>query len=110
MTKRIEVVFTKDLPGVARSGDQRAVAGGFWRNFLLPRGLAVPAGVRQTRRLTKQRQELAVQEGVDVKKVQAGMQQAEKEREKQKEARAARKQEKKTREVKKAAILKSKEA
>ena len=36
----MEIVFTKDVPNQARAGEIRRVAGGFARNYLIPRGLA----------------------------------------------------------------------
>ena len=39
----MQVVFTKDLKSVARKGEVKAVKDGYFRNFLLPRGLAVLA-------------------------------------------------------------------
>lgn len=40
----MKVVFLEDVPGVAKAGEAKEVAGGYARNFLLPRKLAVPAG------------------------------------------------------------------
>jgi len=39
----MKVVFKKDVPGVAKAGEVKDVADGHGRNFLIPRGLAVPA-------------------------------------------------------------------
>lgn len=39
----MKVLFKKDVEGVARAGDVKDVADGHARNFLVPRGLAVPA-------------------------------------------------------------------
>src|SRR6266496_2814756 len=39
----MKVVFLKDVEGTARSGDVKDVTDGFARNFLLPKGLALPA-------------------------------------------------------------------
>ncbi len=37
----IEVIFLKDVPGVARKGEQKKVAPGYARNYLLPRNFAL---------------------------------------------------------------------
>jgi large subunit ribosomal protein L9 len=39
----MKVVFLSDLPGVGQAGQVKEVAEGFARNYLLPRGLALPA-------------------------------------------------------------------
>jgi large subunit ribosomal protein L9 len=39
----MKVIFTKDVPSVARAGEVKEVADGYGRNFLLPRGLATLA-------------------------------------------------------------------
>lgn len=39
----MQVVFTKDVKNVARKGEVKAVKDGYFRNFLLPRGIAVMA-------------------------------------------------------------------
>lgn len=37
---KIKVIFTQDVPGQARKFEAKEVATGYFRNFLLPRGLA----------------------------------------------------------------------
>jgi len=39
----MKVVFLSDLPGVGQAGQVKDVAEGFARNYLIPRGLALPA-------------------------------------------------------------------
>ncbi len=39
----MKVIFVRDLPNIAQSGDTKEVADGYARNYLLPRGLAVVA-------------------------------------------------------------------
>jgi large subunit ribosomal protein L9 len=39
----MKVVFKKDVPGVAKTGEVKDVADGHARNYLIPRGLAVAA-------------------------------------------------------------------
>jgi len=39
----MKVVFLSDLPGVGQAGQVKEVAEGFARNYLLPKGLALPA-------------------------------------------------------------------
>src|SRR3990172_8264313 len=39
----MKVVFLEDVSGTGRAGEVKEVAPGYARNFLLPKGLAVPA-------------------------------------------------------------------
>src|SRR4030081_695269 len=39
----MKVLFKKDVPDVAKAGQVKDVADGYARNFLIPRGFAVPA-------------------------------------------------------------------
>jgi large subunit ribosomal protein L9 len=39
----MKVLFKRDVPGVAKAGQVKDVADGHARNYLIPRGLAVPA-------------------------------------------------------------------
>lgn len=51
---RVKVLLTKDVPELGHAGDVYAVAGGYARNYLMPRGLAVLA----TRGAMKQADEI----------------------------------------------------
>lgn len=46
----MKVVFLQDVPGVARLGDIKKVKRGHARNYLLPKGFAVPATPEEIRR------------------------------------------------------------
>lgn len=39
----MKMVFLADVPSVAKEGDVKEVSNGYGRNFLLPKGLALPA-------------------------------------------------------------------
>ena len=39
----MKVIFLNDVPDVAKAGEIKEVADGYGRNFLLPKGLALPA-------------------------------------------------------------------
>lgn len=39
----MKVIFLKDIAGIAHKNETKDVAEGYARNFLLPRGLAIPA-------------------------------------------------------------------
>lgn len=43
MIKMMKIVFIKDVSGVARRNEVKDVAEGYARNFLMPRGFAIPA-------------------------------------------------------------------
>lgn len=47
----MKVLFTQDVPQVARAGQVKEVADGYARNFLLPKGLAVIATAGQLKNL-----------------------------------------------------------
>lgn len=48
----MKVVFLEDVEGTALVGEVKEVKGGFARNFLLPRGVAVPATKNNIQRAT----------------------------------------------------------
>lgn len=52
----MKVVFLEDVPNVAKAGDIKEVADGYFRNFLLPRKLATVATPAELKRLETQRQ------------------------------------------------------
>ncbi|MFN4033342.1 MAG: 50S ribosomal protein L9 [Fimbriimonadales bacterium] len=39
----MEVILTRDVPNLGKAGDLKKVAGGYARNYLIPKGWAVPA-------------------------------------------------------------------
>jgi large subunit ribosomal protein L9 len=41
--KKMRVILIRDVPNLGREGELKNVAGGYARNYLIPRGLAVPA-------------------------------------------------------------------
>lgn len=47
----VKVILRKDVPNLGQAGDVKQVAPGYFRNFLLPRGLAVEATQGQIRAL-----------------------------------------------------------
>jgi large subunit ribosomal protein L9 len=52
----VKVVFLQDVPNVAKAGSVKEVADGYFRNFLLPRKLAVIATPAELKNLELQRQ------------------------------------------------------
>jgi len=52
----MEIVLQHDVPRVGTKGQRVKVADGFARNFLLPRGLALPATAATIRRVTQEQQ------------------------------------------------------
>jgi large subunit ribosomal protein L9 len=64
----MQVLLLKDVEGLGRAGDVKDVAGGYARNFLIPRKLAVPAtegALRQARTIkqaVQQRQDRRLSE------------------------------------------------
>ena len=60
---RIQVVFLHDVLPRYRAGDVRAVAGGYARNYLIPKGLAAPATAEHLNRIEK------IKAGADVQRI-----------------------------------------
>ncbi len=52
----MKVIFLQDVPNVARAGEIKEVAGGYGRNFLIPKNLALVANLGATRMVEVQRQ------------------------------------------------------
>lgn len=57
----MKVVLTQDVPKLGRVGDVKEVAEGYARNYLIPRGLAVPATEGRIRMAQEQKQARAAQ-------------------------------------------------
>ncbi len=51
----MKVILNRDVEGTGKAGDVREVAGGFARNYLLPRQLAQPARSRAVAQVQAQR-------------------------------------------------------
>jgi large subunit ribosomal protein L9 len=51
----VKVILRQDVPNLGQTGDVKQVAPGFFRNFLLPRGLAVEASSSQLKQLEHQK-------------------------------------------------------
>jgi len=51
----MEVILKQDLPGVGKAGEIVTVADGYARNYLIPRGIAIPATEGNIRALESQR-------------------------------------------------------
>ncbi len=110
MSKRIEVVFTRDLEGVARKGELKSISPGFWRHYLLPKSFAVLADTRDGRVLRKKHQ--SIEDGVSaaVGNAEKGLARARLSREEQRAKRAARKEKKRAHDKQKAAKMKKEDS
>ncbi len=53
----MRVVFLEDVAGVAQGGDVKEVKNGFARNYLIPKGFAVPATHNALQRITQYKQQ-----------------------------------------------------
>lgn len=51
----IEVILRKDVPKLGKAGDIVKVKDGYARNYLIPKGLAIPANQKNIRALENQR-------------------------------------------------------
>lgn len=57
----VKVILRQDVPNLGQTGEVKQVAPGFFRNFLLPRGLAVEASAGQLRVLNSSSSNKAAQ-------------------------------------------------
>jgi|GEM_PF-5716463 len=103
MSKKVDVVFTATLEKVAQKGEQKLVSGGFWRHYLLPRGLAIPASDKRAKLLLADRTR-AEQQRATPKPVGEVVKEI---REEKRAARQDRKQGEKEKDIRKAARLKA---
>jgi large subunit ribosomal protein L9 len=53
----MRVLLIKDVPGIGRAGDIKEVSDGHARNFLIPRGLGLPASDSAVKKVQKEKQE-----------------------------------------------------
>lgn len=58
----MKLVLTQDVPSLGKAGDVKEVAGGYARNYLLPRKLAVAATEEELRRVEQRREAAARQQ------------------------------------------------
>ncbi|MCL4541993.1 MAG: 50S ribosomal protein L9 [Chloroflexi bacterium] len=58
----MKVLLLKTVPNLGKDGDIKEVANGYARNYLLPRGLAVPATPTQIKLIQQQQEALARRE------------------------------------------------
>jgi large subunit ribosomal protein L9 len=54
----MEIILVEEMPNLGEVGDIVSVKSGYARNFLFPRGIAIPANERQKRRVAHDRQQL----------------------------------------------------
>lgn len=54
----MEIILVEEMPNLGEVGDIVSVKPGYARNFLFPRGFAIPANERQKRRVAHDRQQL----------------------------------------------------
>lgn len=52
----MEVILKTDIPKLGKAGDIVKVRDGYARNYLIPKGLAIPANPKNVKALEKQRQ------------------------------------------------------
>ncbi|MGQ0645764.1 MAG: 50S ribosomal protein L9 [Elusimicrobiota bacterium] len=72
---KTKIILQKDVANLGVAGDAAEVAPGYARNYLLPRGFAVPASARHAAKWDARRQELAEE---NRKKLAAAQEQAKK--------------------------------
>lgn len=51
----MEIILVEEMPNLGEVGDVVSVKPGYARNFLFPRGIAIPANERQKRRIAHER-------------------------------------------------------
>ncbi len=58
----LQIILTSDVDSLGRAGELVRVKSGYGRNFLLPRGLALPATKRNIAQLEHHRRDIAAQQ------------------------------------------------
>lgn len=66
----MQLILREDVPNLGNSGDIVEVKGGYGRNYLVPRGLAVPASVRNVSQLEHQKRGIAQREAKRTRETQ----------------------------------------
>lgn len=56
----MEIILTSDISGVGKKGDIKNVADGYARNFLIPKGLGVPATEVNLKKLQEEKRRIAI--------------------------------------------------
>jgi len=54
----MKVILTKDVPGLGKEGDTKDLSKGYARNFLFPKGLAVPETAFARNRIREQKKRI----------------------------------------------------
>lgn len=67
----IEVILRKDIPKLGKAGDIIRVKDGYARNYLIPKGLAIPANQRTIQALESQRKIILAKAERERKKAQS---------------------------------------
>lgn len=67
----IEVILRRDIPKLGKAGDIVRVKDGYARNYLIPKGLAIPANQRNIRALESQRKIILAKAERERKKAQS---------------------------------------
>ena len=67
----MQVILREDVPNLGRSGDVVNVSGGYGRNYLIPRGLAVVASSKQIARLEHDKRAIAQREAKRLRTAEA---------------------------------------
>jgi len=60
----MKIIFLKDVPKVARKNDVKDMPDGYVRNFLLPKGVAIPATPEALQKLERAQNEIRVEREV----------------------------------------------
>lgn len=67
----MQVILLEDVQGKGKAGDVAKVADGHARNFLFPKGLAIPANDANMKTLEKRREKIAAKKADDLASAQA---------------------------------------
>ena len=63
----MKVILLKDVKGTGKKGEVKEVSDGYARNFLLPKGLAIPADTGNMNNLKAKNESVAYRKGEDLK-------------------------------------------
>ena len=67
--KNIKVILLQNVPMLGQKDELKEVKPGFWRNFLVPRGLAIEATPELIKQAEKRREEAGKQKEQEEKRV-----------------------------------------
>jgi large subunit ribosomal protein L9 len=73
----MQVILVEDVAGKGKAGDVIKVTGGYARNYLLPRGIAIPATDANIKTIERRKEKLAADRAQSLEEAQAAVEKIE---------------------------------